>query len=207
LGVYTITKMADEQIGFTEKIMWECPTELPPALIMSMRKYIRGLTYETAKVNSSDPNGKEATSTAVRKNDVAWIAWDEWIPGIIHNMMVSANDSYFKYDLTHFESRIQSTIYNGNSEDFYTWHVDNFTQKDRHPGEERKLSCTLVLTEPDEYEGGELQICYYKNRFYNIKPKAGTCIVFPSWVPHRVRPVKSGQRISLVAWMKGPMFK
>jgi len=207
LGVYTITKMADEQIGFTEKVMWECPTQLPPALIMSMRKYIRGLTYETAKVNSSDPNGKETTSTAVRKNDVAWIAWDEWIPGIIHNMMVSANDSYFKYDLTHFESRIQSTIYNGNSEDFYTWHVDNFTQKDRHPGEERKLSCTLVLTEPDEYEGGELQICYYKNRFYNIKPKAGTAIVFPSWVPHRVRPVKSGQRISLVAWMKGPMFK
>ena len=198
--------MSEEQLAFTDKLVWECPSQLPPALIMNMRKYIRGLTYESAKVSNSK-GGQDPALKDVRKTDVSWIPWDEWIPGIIHNMMVSANEQFFHYDLTHFESRIQSTIYNGASEDFYTWHVDNFSQKDRYPGEERKLSCSLVLTEPDEYEGGELQICYYKNRFYNLKPKAGTAIIFPSWVPHRVRPVKSGQRISLVAWMKGPMFK
>ena len=55
--------MSEEQLAFTDKLVWECPTQLPPALIMNMRKYIRGLTYESAKVSNSkggqDPAQKD----------------------------------------------------------------------------------------------------------------------------------------------------
>ena len=40
-----------------------------------------------------------------------------------------------------------------------------------------------------------------------LKPEAGTGIIFPSWMPHRVKPVTKGKRISLVAWMYGAAWK
>ena len=60
--------MSQEPVAFTDKLVWECPTQLPPGLIMSMRKYV-GLIYETAKVNSSDPK-KRNQHQQDRKNDV-----------------------------------------------------------------------------------------------------------------------------------------
>ena len=72
---------------------------------------------------------------------------------------------------------------------------------------ERKLSISLLLSEPDEYEGGELQFSYYHKNHGTVKPPAGTGIIFPAWLPHRVKPVKSGIRRSLVGWMDGPLFK
>ena len=72
---------------------------------------------------------------------------------------------------------------------------------------ERKLSISLLLSDPDEYEGGELEFRYYDKNYAFVKPDAGTGVIFPSWLPHRVHPVKSGIRRSLVAWMDGPLFK
>tara|TARA_Y100000004_G_C8910634_1_gene410774 strand:+ start:48 stop:650 length:603 start_codon:yes stop_codon:yes gene_type:complete len=193
--------------AFTEKIFYETPTRLPDPMIAMMVQQVKELTYNTAETGSEKEGNPDLD--LVRRSNVAWINWDEWIPGIIHNIMTSANEEYFHYDLTHFDSRIQSTIYNGEDEDFYTWHTDDGTStlKPEYPGQERKLSCSLLLSDADEYEGGEFQIHYHRNCFMSLKPRKGSALVFPSWIPHRVRPVKSGQRISLVAWMKGPMFK
>ena len=41
----------------------------------------------------------------------------------------------------------------------------------------------------------------------HYKPERGECLIFPSWLPHKVNPVTSGKRISLVAWIQGPLFK
>jgi len=165
-----------------------------------MVTYVESLHYQTASI------ANEVEDLDVRSTSVSWIPWDEWIPGIIHNMMTCANKTHFNYDLTYFQSKIQSTIYYGEKQDHYSWHVDN-DDASICGDMERKLSCSLLLSGPDEYDGGEFEIDYQPNLNKSIKPNKGDCIVFPAWVPHRVKPVTKGRRISLVAWMMGPMFK
>ena len=122
--------------------------------------------------------------------------------------MMSANDEYFKYDLDYFHSKVQSTVYTADKRDHYNWHVDTSNSGIKSgSNKERKLSCSLLISGPNEYEGGELEF-QYDNIFHkSYKPERGECIIFPSWLPHKVNPVTSGKRISLVAWIQGPPFK
>lgn len=79
-------------------------------------------------------------------------------------------------------------------------------------GKIRKLSVTISLNDPDEYEGGNLQFDFGPHkteRFLTcteIRPK-GSVIVFPSHVYHQVTPVTKGTRYSLVCWNLGAPFK
>lgn len=73
-------------------------------------------------------------------------------------------------------------------------------------GPARKLSMSLVLE--SEFTGGELEIHdAFQNRNVTFDIKHGHVVIFPSWLLHRVKPVTSGTRYSLVAWMSGPEFK
>ena len=45
------------------------------------------------------------------------------------------------------------------------------------------------------------------NKMSTMKPPMGTAIIFSSTTRHRVRPIKSGKRISLVGWYGGPPFR
>ena len=75
----------------------------------------------------------------------------------------------------------------------------------------RKLSTTIWLNEPDEYEGGEFDIevrgPHDESRYDSLKLPKGSIVVFPSNKWHRVRPVTSGVRKSLVTWFRGCPFK
>ena len=69
---------------------------------------------------------------------------------------------------------------------------------------------SLFLNDPDEYEGGELDIDY-KNpsnnpRYESLKLDTGYAVFFESHMWHRVRPITSGVRKSLVAWFCGPPY-
>jgi PKHD-type hydroxylase len=193
--------------GFPNKGVYYVPSKLPKYLIELMKGYCDNLNYSYGEVYAEDKDNS-IIRDSVRKSKVAWINFDEWIPGILHNMMISANQMHFKYDLRHFNGQIQSTVYEGGEKSFYSWHVDGGRTGVFDGVEiERKLSISLILSEPDEYEGGELQFSYYSKHHSTGKPPAGTAVIFPSWLPHRVRPVKSGIRHSLVAWMDGPLFK
>lgn len=76
----------------------------------------------------------------------------------------------------------------------------------------RKLSVTISLNDPEEYDGGNLQFDFgpHKDKRYHtcseIRPK-GSVIVFPSHVYHQVVPVTRGTRYSLVCWNLGAAFK
>ena len=193
--------------GLPNKRVYYIPSKLPKSLIGYMKDYCDSLEYGEGEVFGSH-DGPSVVRDHIRKSQVSWINFDEWIPSIMWGMVYSANEVYFKYDLRHFNGAIQSTVYNGESNSFYGWHVDGGTVDELNGVElERKLSISLILSEPDEYEGGELQFSYYTKNHSTGKPPAGTAVVFPSWLPHRVRPVKSGVRRSLVAWIDGPLFK
>jgi PKHD-type hydroxylase len=88
----------------------------------------------------------------------------------------------------------------------------NKTPNNNMWGKTRKLSVTISLNDPSEYEGGNLQFDlgpHRPDRFHTateIRPK-GSVVVFPSHVHHQVTPIVSGTRYSLVCWNLGAPFK
>ena len=66
----------------------------------------------------------------------------------------------------------------------------------------RKLSVSIQLSDPASYEGGDLEINMGSFSKTAARDK-GALIIFPSYALHRVHPVTSGERHSLVAWIVG----
>lgn len=63
------------------------------------------------------------------------------------------------------------------------------------------LSATLFLTEPADYEGGELEI---ESSFgaQSVKLKAGDMVLYPSSSLHQVTPVTKGSRVAMILWLQ-----
>jgi PKHD-type hydroxylase len=111
------------------------------------------------------------------------------------------NNDFFKFNLTDISGHIQYTEYDESYKGHYDWHVDLGEDE----SSKRKISIVVQLSDPVEYEGGELQINYGGNHVICDKTK-GTIIMFPSYLLHRVTPVTKGIRRSLVLWVSGPPF-
>lgn len=138
----------------------------------------------------------------VRDSDISWLSRtreSEWLFFRFHDLVGDVNHDCFMYDIDGFES-FQYTRYKKNQH--YSWHFDAFTQ---YTTWERKISAVIILTEPNKYEGGELQVVTNGNieQPMTLKPPAGSVVFFASWMPHRVAPVQKGVRRSLVAWIMG----
>ena len=133
-----------------------------------------------------------------------------WIPkiqkfldvySILFSMVGQANDVFFKFNLTAIESDIQYTVYDETFKGHYGWHTDVGPNNSR-----RKLSVVVQLSDPSEYEGGELQIQTGNTTPITVEKEKGTVIIFPSYLMHQVAPVTKGIRRSLVLWIDGPPF-
>ena len=81
--------------------------------------------------------------------------------------------------------------------DHYWWHHDVLPPKD---GKQRRVSLCMLLNDPSEFEGGQLEI---KDKTDNALKNKGDIIVFDSTAMHRVAPVTKGIRISAVCWAYG----
>ena len=124
------------------------------------------------------------------------------LPSVGRHYFHYLNGKYWQYDLADvFEFQLIKYDIGGN----YNWDCDYGTAEE--PGLIRKLSMSIQLTPPEEYDGGELQVVNYGNTTINIPNNEGTVVVFDSKLPHKVCPVTSGQRISLVGWANGPRFR
>ena len=71
----------------------------------------------------------------------------------------------------------------------------------------RKLSFSLCLSDPSEYEGGELEFLIDGTGYQKVEQCRGRIVAFPSFIMHRVTPVTSGKRKSIVFWANGPKFR
>jgi len=130
------------------------------------------------------------------------------IHDLMWKTMTRVNYDYFSFNVTKLPP-MQFTEYDASYRGEYKMHQDVFWV---NPGEtHRKISLILQLTDPDEYEGGDLIFNYT-----NLAPsdgdlqamkKKGTVIAFPSFMFHQLTPVTKGTRRSLVAWFEGPKFQ
>ena len=187
---------ANNKIPFGARTFYTVNPQLPPLILQELTNQVKELTYHRSYIGGANGQLEEHS---MRTSNQCWLCWDTWVAGIMHNIFISANNDFFHYDLDHFDSGIQATRYAVGQK--YGWHCDNDLVENS-----RKLSMSLVLD--SEFTGGELEIYdphKHKNMSFDIKP--GHVVIFPSWISHRVQPVTSGTRYSLVAWMNGPEFK
>ena len=140
----------------------------------------------------------------IRKSDIKWMNPDErsfWVYEKITQFAQIANNKLWKFNLSSVIDSIQYTVYYEGG-GHYDWHVDIGPSTINH----RKVSCTIQLSDPDEYEGGDLEI-WTGGEFKTIERKQGCAILFPSFLMHRITPVTKGIRRSLVLWMGGDSYK
>ena len=137
-----------------------------------------------------------------RRSEIYWIpacGETEWIFNKIHLLVMQANKHY-QFHLTGFREDFQLATYA--SEGYFEWHMDLGVNKRKST---RKLSVTVQLSEQSEYDGGDLEFFGFKDA--PMPRQIGSAIVFPSFLLHRVTPVISGTRQSLVAWAHGPTLR
>jgi predicted 2-oxoglutarate/Fe(II)-dependent dioxygenase YbiX len=81
----------------------------------------------------------------------------------------------------------------------FHWHNDYSHGLPMAP---RKLTIIIQLSDPEDYEGGKLEL--FGPEIETMPNAMGSMIVFPSFLYHRVTPVTKGLRRALVAWISGP---
>jgi len=161
-----------------------------------------------AKIGSGEDSGK--VNNEIRRSKLRWINgvmpdFKELYLDII-DMFRESNRIAFGVDLWHLHE-IQFTEYKAEDQGFYNWHIDTMFQ-DPKPSQ-RKLSMVVQLSDPADYEGGQLEL----QPWFMEPPPAdklknqGSVVVFPSLLHHRVTQVTKGTRYSLVAWMEGPTWR
>ena len=140
----------------------------------------------------------------IRKSEIKWIHPDDkslWVYERITQYAQQANNELWKFNLYSIIDSIQYTVYYEGG-GHYDWHIDIGPNLINH----RKISITIQLSDPDDYEGGDLEI-WTGGEFKTIERKQGCAILFPSFLMHRVTPVTKGIRKSLVLWLGGDSYK
>lgn len=148
----------------------------------------------------------------LRDCTVRWLPSDEsteWIRERLSEVAHRANRRW-GFDLGGGGEDLQLTTYAGPGT-HYTWHQDGLDRDVRR----RKLSVVVQLSDPDDYTGGDLEFLEVVED-YDARARAeydrsvrrrGCAVVFPSFEYHRVTPLRSGIRHSLVWWLDGPPFR
>ena len=159
------------------------------------------LKKEEAKVGMGKLEG--GLDSKKRITTISWIPFKD-MPEMYRDIeatMLKANGNHFGFEGMRLTEPAQFTHYLEGG--FYDWHTDNdISGKNQSPV--RKISMTLLLSDPATFEGGELEIM---SKGKTAKLKQGQAIFFASWLQHRVKPVTQGERKSLVMWFGGPPFK
>jgi len=171
-------------------------------------KGVEKLPWHIASTAGGDSDSRKSNIKWIPQNDDWW-----WLYEKLSNYAVTANETLWDFDLYQIPEQIQYTEYHAPA-GHYDWHQDigpDMLSK-------RKISITVQLSDPEEYEGGNLEFDL-RNQYdwelnkdksivkcTEIRPR-GSVVVFPSFVWHRVTPVTRGTRYSLVVWSLGQPFR
>lgn len=153
-----------------------------------------------ATVNSRDGQREDGT---LRQSSVIFLRNNDghgWIYEKLATVAQQANYQFYGFDIQGFAEPLQLAEYSDG--DFFEWHMDFGAGAISH----RKLSITVQLSDPDDYEGGELQFMI-NDKVEAAPAKKGTVVIFPSFVLHRVTPITRGLRRSIVGWVSGTPYR
>ncbi|MBD1547559.1 2OG-Fe(II) oxygenase [Roseibium aggregatum] len=142
----------------------------------------------------------------IRRAEISWLddqGTAAWVMDRIVDAVARANRDTFSFDITEFKERLQVAAYDETDEGHYDWHSDI---GDGPIARYRKLTIVTQLSDPDTYEGGDLEISLGGTA--KVSPRdLGSATLFASFMLHRVVPVTRGSRYSLTCWSHGPHFR
>ncbi len=168
------------------------------------RKQIEELYNFSLHSKSCQFSDKPAWSEGKKLKDVNEVVAVEWkylnnfFKKILDEIKVANRENYglHFYDPLDIDNVLFQT-YDKNNE--YYWHKD----ASNNPNEDFKFT-VLINTSLNKYKGGEFQLFTNGGELtveeYSIP---GTVIIFKSEIPHRVKKIIEGQRISVVFFLRG----
>ena len=156
---------------------------------------------QEAQIGMGKPGG--GTDTKKRVTTISWIPFKEMghMYEDLNTFIQKANENHFGFGDVRVTENAQFTEYPVGG--FYDWHMDCDVDM-RHEPPVRKISMTLLLNDPAEFKGGELELM---GPGKTTVLKQGHAICFASFLNHRVQPVTQGVRQSLVVWFGGKPFR
>jgi len=167
----------------------------------SMCEYIIKTTpwdqAHNAKVGRDQENRVE---NPTRKTDIAFLTPMSIIGCVLQTHINAVNKIDWRFDIDGVEDIQIAKYQNGGH---YKWHIDSFPPDKAN--KQRKLSAIAFLSNPDSFEGGNLELAINPN--LNPKLPQGSIIIFPSVLEHRVTEVTKGKRYTATCWATGPAFK
>ena len=224
----------------TTNSIWIYPEYFTPQEVNQFHAVASKYELEESMIglNSEDPDDRSRhglgnLDNKIRQSKNLWLA-PEIMPGELEQKLVDginmANmetgwnlhwDRQERHQYTTYEYRPDAPV----TGDFYTWHLDASDRPQSEGGRIRKLSSTVQLSDPEDYEGGDFDYIEYHGIFdrldiydtvidigkfkksipFSAKAK-GSLIVFPSDTYHQVTPVTRGVRKSLVSWFHGQPY-
>jgi PKHD-type hydroxylase len=157
---------------------------------------------ELYPVENAETNGISGEKT--HKSMIKWINYDNnssWLYERLSNFTIEANNILWNFNLNGIIDLIQYTEYIENVGN-YDWHVDIGP----YPINHRKISIVTLLSDPNSYEGGDLEI-WSGGKFKTVPRIKGCTVLFPSFLLHRITPITKGVRKSLVLWIGNNNYK
>jgi len=188
-----------EQKPFKQKIL--TAVTVPQVLTRSQCEMIirdaRVIGMKRAPVLAKDgTNVKSRTRTCAS----CWLpraAHFQWIYNYLAAVVDQVNTEHYRFDVMDMQN-LQVLRYRPLQK--FDWHFDTFD------GSDRKLTCVINLSRPEEYIGGGLRVA---GDWDGVEKSThqGSANFFPTWVKHRAVAPIWGTRWALVAWITGPQWK
>ena len=180
----------------------------------SLDNYIEATTYARAEDNKSRNNtfgyGYDFSGNYVVKDDniraslIHWVNPIDLINKALYGFMLEANTHFFDYNISDHEP-VQFTKYQAGG--VFSWHYDTYTRDQIENNRQRKLTASLLLSDPNEYEGGVLEFFNGKDAPITTSQDQGTIVIFDSSDWHRITKITKGIRHSFVMWAVGAKFR
>jgi PKHD-type hydroxylase len=221
--------------------IWFAPSYFSPKECDEIDRAALTLPVHEGRIGKDDRDADSPTEEggnrddSIRTSTIKWFSpTDGDLPANIiqklFDVTCQANDETGWQHNFDYKENTQYTVYHADNEkpkgDFYTWHTDAGPEVNPD-GSMRKLSMTVQLSDPDDYEGGHFQWLEPQRQFDKMeintgKPtidieqcictapfsakERGSVIIFPSFLYHQVTPLSRGIRKVLVNWYCGKPY-
>jgi PKHD-type hydroxylase len=181
------------------------PKATPVAPCVTMDHVFTAYELDRLEMVAADATetGDTGDKLPIRRSKVRWLDFDPanlWAYQRVAEVVSNINAQHYRFDIVGLGEPMQLARYEADDRGHYDWHQD-------YGGViSRKLSVTVQLTDPNVYDGGDLEVMATGKTLRPGRDR-GMVIVFPAYQLHRITPVAEGVRHSLVAWVSGPAFR
>lgn len=171
-----------------------------------------GKTTEDSIIDGDESTGK--LSPNIRNSKSCFIEHGTYLDPILRKVQMAFREvafDFYRFPICHLEPFSYVEYEKGM---FYEWHFDSGSFPHTI---DRDLSASLILSDPQDYEGGRLEIQmagtetkiqngipieYNLVKSVSIEERQGMMVIFPSLFLHQVPKIKKGKRSSLVLWAR-----